>query len=104
MEDLGEKVAEMANRLEDARRVCLTEADYEGWTRVFVSDLVKTTMPEYFCEIRKRVNPQEEERKEGMQPTFKQELDFISMRMDEFLTQFENDRNSLIQEMKVAIL
>jgi hypothetical protein len=64
MEELGKQVAAMANRLEDAQRVCLTEADYEGWTRAFVSDLVKTTMPEYICEVRKRVNPQEEERKE----------------------------------------
>ena len=90
MEELGKRVAAMANRLEDARRVCATEADYEGWTRAFVSDLVKTTMPEYICEIRKRADPQEE-RKEDL--TFKQELDFITTHMDEFLIEFENDVN-----------
>jgi hypothetical protein len=90
MEELGKRVAAMANRLEDARRVCATEADYEGWTRAFVSDLVQTTMPEYICEIRKRADLQEE-RKEDL--TFKQELDFITTHMDEFLIEFENDVN-----------
>jgi hypothetical protein len=89
--ELGKRVAEMALRLVEAQRVCSTEAEYEGWTRAFVSDLVKITMPEFICEIRKRSNPQEE-RKEG--PTFRQELDMISTQMDDFLCFFENYTNS----------
>jgi hypothetical protein len=91
MEELGKKVASMASRVEEAQRVCSSEAEYEGWTRAFVSDLVKTTMPEYICDIRNRADPQEE-RKEEL--AFKQELDEISTHMDEFFIEFENEVNS----------
>ena len=57
MEEIGKQVAAMANRLQDAQRVCTTAAGYDGWTRAFVNDLVNTTMPDYICEIRKPVNP-----------------------------------------------
>ena len=101
MQELGKRVAAMAPRVMEAQNVCLTEVEYEAWTRAFVSDLVKITMPEYLCEVRKRANPQEE-RKD--QATFQEELNLISTQINEFLSDFENDHNSQIQKLKATVI
>ena len=85
MQELGKRVAAMAPRVAEVQSVCATEAEYEGWTRAFVSDLVKITMPEYICEVRKRADPQEERKEEA---NFQQELELISTQMNEFLCDF----------------
>ena len=100
MEELRKRVAAMAPRLTEAQNVCSSESEYEAWTRAFVCDLVKITMPDFICEVRKRENPQEELKE---QATFKEELDLISAQMSEFLSDIEHEHNSQIQKSQTKI-
>ena len=55
--EVEERMQPLIVRLKDCAQVCRTEQQFEEWTRPFVGDLVKVTMPEYFVEFRKRSNP-----------------------------------------------